>query len=172
MKIKTLFTGTFLVLALTGQAVWACATCGCQSKKTEDETAAKKSCGTCATATSKKACATKRHAHKHKTIDTSGLKEALESKAVIVLDARSGKFDDGRRIPGAKQLSADADDKSIKAKAGADKTAKIVTYCSSLKCGASAKLAKRLRKEGYTNVIEYPVGIAGWVEGGNKIEKK
>ena len=46
----------------------------------------------------------------------------------------------------------------------------VVTYCSSLKCGASNKLYIHLKKLGYKNVLEYPFGIQTWLEAGNDIE--
>ncbi len=105
------------------------------------------------------------------TIDTKELKAKLGSEEeLVVLDARGGKYDDGKRIPGAKQLTAAADKETIEATIGSDKSKKIITYCSNVKCGASAALAKKLRKVGYTNVTEYPPGIAGWIEAGNNVE--
>ena len=196
MKARTMMSAVALVVALSMQAAWACA-CGCAAKKTEAKSdVAKATCATkcatksactkksaCATKCAKKsACATKSSCTKgvctkgdaaamYKTIDTKGLKAAMAGKNLVLLDARSGKYDDGRRIPGAKQLAANADDKTIASVVGADKNAKIITYCSNTKCPAGAMLAKRLMKAGYTNVSKYPVGIAGWVEGGNKVNK-
>ena len=47
-------------------------------------------------------------------INTSGLKALLDSGAkVYVLDARTGTYDDGRGIPGAKALAANALEKSV-----------------------------------------------------------
>mgnify|MGYP003572335081 CR=1 FL=1 len=122
----------------------------------------------CTTCKQGKVCSACKAKH---SIDTKALKKAIESKEkLVILDARSAKFDDGRRIPGAKQLTSSASAEKVAAVAGSDKDAKIITYCSSLKCGASAKLAKKLRKAGYTNVIEYPRGIAGWAEAGNSVK--
>lgn len=165
MRQKTFMMVTAVVTALSLQAALACG-CGCSAKKAEAKKAA---CTTCTKDKASSKCSVKKH---EKTIDTAALKKAIESKAVVVLDARSGKWDDGSRIPSAKQLSPTADAKAIVEAVGADKNAKIITYCSNLKCGASNKLATRLKKEGYTNVTEYPVGIAGWVKDGNKVEKK
>jgi len=102
---------------------------------------------------------------------TSGeMKEIVSSKSAILLDARTGKYDDGQRIPGAKSLSPS----STKEEATSlipDKGAPVVTYCANLKCPASAALAKHLKELGYTNVREYPEGIQGWISGGNPVEK-
>lgn len=126
-------------------------------------------CGTCAPCTAKAAKPAKAEA---KGIDTKALATKIKAeKDLIILDARSGKYDDGKRIPGAKQLAASADTKTIAEIAGADKNAKIITYCSNLKCKASSKLAAKLKEAGYTNVTEYHEGIKGWVDGGNAVEE-
>ena len=108
---------------------------------------------------------------KEATINTTALAAMVAAKAqVIILDARSGKFDDGKRIPGAKSLNAGSTDEEIKAMLP-DKSALIVTYCANLKCPASHELAERLMKAGYMNLIEYPEGIEGWEKAGHKVEK-
>jgi rhodanese-related sulfurtransferase len=105
------------------------------------------------------------------TLNTEALAALIQSGVnLTILDARSGKYDDGRRIPGAKSLTASADEKTIAATAG-DKSGLVVTYCSNLKCPASHALATRLRKLGYTNVVEYPYGIDGWAEAGKTVVK-
>jgi len=103
------------------------------------------------------------------TITTDALGALIRSGVkMTILDARTGKYDDGRRIPGGTSLAASADDTTIAATAGA-KSGLVVTYCSNLKCPASKALAARLRKLGYTNVLEYPDGIAGWARAGKTV---
>jgi rhodanese-related sulfurtransferase len=103
-------------------------------------------------------------------INTAGLAAMIAGKApMIILDARSGKYDDGKRIPGAKSLNAESSDDEIKALLP-DKAALIVTYCANLECPASHKLAEKLGKMGYKNLIEYPEGIEGWQKAGQKVE--
>ncbi len=46
----------------------------------------------------------------------------------------------------------------------------IVTYYSSLKCGASIKPYIHLKKWCYGNVMGYPFGIKVWLEAGNDNE--
>jgi rhodanese-related sulfurtransferase len=105
-------------------------------------------------------------------LTTKQLKELLDSDAkVILLDARTGKYDDGRRIPGAKSLSPKASKEEVEKVAGKDKKALIVTYCSNLQCPASSFLFKHLKELGYTNLREYPQGIQGWAEAGHKVDK-
>jgi rhodanese-related sulfurtransferase len=104
-------------------------------------------------------------------INTEALAAMLRQKVpMVVLDARSGKWDDGRRVPGAKALSPTAKDEEIAALLP-DKAALIVAYCTNPKCPASAQLAKRLRGLGYTNVLEYHEGIEGWAAAGERVEQ-
>ena len=138
------------------------------------------SCGvgpaTCATndMSSCKACMTNGHtkaAHHLAMVRTTTLVQMIASNTpMVIVDARAGKYDDGRRIPGAKQLAPDASNEDI-AKALPDKDALIVVYCVNPKCPASKQLAMRLIALGYTKVQKYPEGIEGWIKDGNKVEK-
>jgi len=103
-------------------------------------------------------------------ISTETLQAMLAAKTpLVLLDARSGKYDDGSRIPGAKSLNAASKPAEIAAVV-ASKDTLVVTYCSNLKCPASNALAEHLIKLGYKNVLEYSAGIGGWVEAGLKVE--
>lgn len=103
-------------------------------------------------------------------ISTETLKALIDAKTpMFVLDARSGKYDDGFRLPGARQLSSDASEEEIKARVPA-RRALVITYCANPKCPASARLAKRLHELGYVNVLEYPWGIDGWRAAGLPVE--
>jgi len=103
------------------------------------------------------------------TINGAGLDALIKAKTpVLVFDARSGQYDDGRRIPGARSLTAGASAADVAA-AAPDKGALIVTYCAGPKCPASAALAKHLRSLGYGNVVEFPGGIEAWVAEGRAV---
>ena len=97
------------------------------------------------------------------------MKTIVDSKSALIFDARSGKYDDGRRIPGAKALSYNSTPAELAA-AIPDKSQSVVTYCANTQCPASGKLATLLKANGYTNVVEYPEGIDGWAAGGNKYD--
>lgn len=128
-----------------GQSV--CATCGCAGDQ-------------CRCAPGQKQMA---------VINTVALKTLIESGVPLtLLDARTAKYDDGRRIPGAQGLSADAKDEDILAKLKSKDTL-IVTYCANLQCPASRALADKLRALGYKHVLEYPLGIEGWASAGNAV---
>lgn len=108
---------------------------------------------------------------KEGSVDTATLMTMIRAKTpMTVLDARTGKFDDGNRIPSAKALAPDAA-ANIVAAMLPDKQALVVTYCSNLKCPASGQLAKKLHQLGYTNILEYHEGIEGWKSAGNPVEK-
>ncbi len=148
----------------------ACATSACETGKAVCKT---DKCGGGSCKTDAVSCARKCGVQKAEdaAVSTATLKTLLDAKTPLLLfDARTGKYDDGRRIPGAKALSPEASAEEI-AKAAPSKDALIVTYCSNVKCQASPKLAAALGKLGYKNVLEYSAGIAGWAEAGNAVEE-
>lgn len=105
------------------------------------------------------------------TVSSEQLQSLLASREdVVVLDARSGRFDDGRRIPGARQLSPDAPEKYIVASVP-DKDVPVVVYCSNEKCPAGDRLAQRLVEHGFRHVHKLPEGIDGWEGAGHPVEK-
>ncbi len=104
-------------------------------------------------------------------INAAVLKLLMESGVSMkVFDARTGKYDDGRRVPGAGSLSPISKPEEV-ARAIPDKNQLVVTYCTNLKCPASSMLAKHLRELGYKNVIEYPNGIEGWAAAGYPVQR-
>ena len=126
-------------------------------------------CGA-AGATCKAACAPEVKAVQAASITPAGLDALLKaSTPLVVFDARSGKYDDGRRVPGAKSLTDKATAEEV-AKLVPTKEALIVTYCVNLKCQASPHLAQHLRSLGYSNIVEMPAGIEGWVAEGRAVE--
>lgn len=103
-------------------------------------------------------------------VDVTALKALVASKADLTLvDARSEKYDDGKRIPGAIHITPDATVDVI-GKALPTKDKLVVVYCSNTQCPASAILGKRLKEAGYKNVLKLPEGIAGWTEAGNAVD--
>ncbi len=114
-----------------------------------------------------KATATKVNFKNMSTADVNGLLQKGEK--VVIFDARSSKFDDGRRLPGAVALTADCKVEDV-AKYAPAKDASIVTYCSGVKCPASKNLATQLASLGYTNVNVYEEGIEGWEKAGHKFD--
>ena len=103
-------------------------------------------------------------------INPAGVAALIKAKTpMVILDARSGKYDDGKRVPGALSLNAESSAAAV-AEVVADTSALIVTYCANPKCPASSKLAQHLVSLGYTNILEMPAGIQGWIEEGRAVD--
>ncbi|HSX26164.1 MAG TPA: rhodanese-like domain-containing protein [Chlamydiales bacterium] len=103
-------------------------------------------------------------------IDTSTLKILIESKTpFVLLDARSVKWDDGQRIPGAQSLPNDA---PVEQLTRLNKNSLIVVYCTHSECGASGRLIHRLNELGYPFVLKYAEGIQEWIQQGHPILKE
>jgi rhodanese-related sulfurtransferase len=145
----TILTAAALTLS-GGPMLYACSGCGCTpAPKTHDHI--------------------HDHAHSH-DIGLEEMKTTVRQGNAVILDARAGKYDDGQRIPGAQSLNSQSSAEDI-ASVIPNKEAAVVTYCSSTTCPASKALATHLGKLGYTNVKEYPAGIAGWKEAGQSVEQ-
>ncbi len=153
-----------------------CGTGGCgaaaKAKKGGCSSQVKKSCCEICEANKAKCGAGAKKCDSELTIiNTKTLATLIKAKTdMVILDARSGKYDDGKRIPGAKSLAPNASEKEAKNVIG-NKDTLIVAYCSNPKCPASAKLAKNLMKMGYTNILKYKAGIAAWIKAGHKVNK-
>lgn len=168
MSIKLLT----LSLALTGLLSIAYADCGkCHGEKTNSSSCGEK----CMPGKMKGAMMNKAKEKmmesSYGTINTQALYAMVQAGTpVTVLDARSGKYDDGKRIPGARQLASNASMKEADALIPA-KDSLVVAYCTNLQCPASTKLIKNLQEYGYTNLLKYPEGIEAWEAAGYPIEK-
>jgi len=166
-----------LALGLYAYAAYAgCGGCGAAAPAAGKTLKAAKSCGAgctkaccakkgaakkCGAGCTKACCAAKKAAAP--TLSAATLKVLLNAKVpVVLLDARAGgKWDDGRRLPGAKPLAPNATAQQAAAAIGST-DALVVTYCGSPKCPLSHRLFDRLKGLGYKNLLEYPEGIAGW----------
>lgn len=103
-------------------------------------------------------------------INTTVLENLIEGNvSMVLLDARSGEWDDKSRIPGALSLNDKSPREEVE-KIIENKDTLLVTYCANLECPASSRLYIHLKKLGYKNVLEYPFGIQGWLNAGNDIE--
>jgi rhodanese-related sulfurtransferase len=102
-------------------------------------------------------------------IDTRGLATLISSKVpLVILDARQGKWDDGKRIAHAQTLPDGATGEQIKSLVPV-KDALIVVYCSNSQCPASNYLAGQLSELGYTNILKYKEGIQEWINLGLQV---
>jgi rhodanese-related sulfurtransferase len=109
------------------------------------------------------------HASQFPDITIPELKSAIEAKKVVLLDVNGTESWQKGHIPGAIDFaSTKANLASVLPK---DKSALVVAYCGGPKCGAYQAAAKAAEKLGYTNVKHLVVGISGWHEAGEKMEK-
>ena len=159
-----------LALPLIALSTGCCGTCPMSNRAAKGDA----SCpdGVCAAGTLLvKPAAAEKPAAGYAEINTAALATLLGSGAnAVLLDARIGQWDDGRRIPGAKVLAPDTDEATALAAIGA-KDQLVITYCGNIKCPASKHLSNRLLELGFTNVMKYPEGIDDWQAQGHKIEQ-
>lgn len=110
--------------------------------------------------------------HVHRTIKGDELKLWYDQKkSMVVIDARSAKYFDGRMLPDAKWLPSESSEKEILATIP-DKDSLIVVYCAGVKCPASGWLFDKLSSMGYHNIYEYHEGIQEWAQKGYPIIKQ
>jgi lactoylglutathione lyase len=99
-------------------------------------------------------------------IDAEALKHRLEAVAAPTLvDTRLPSEFAAGHLPGALLGTSD----TIVERAPAlvrDRHAEIVVYTGDAGCRRAARSAQRLRSLGYTSVIEYPGGLADWIQHG------
>jgi rhodanese-related sulfurtransferase len=96
------------------------------------------------------------------------LKAALTAKSITLLDCNGSESYAQGHIPGAFDFQVAK--KDLSAKLPEDKTALIVAYCGSEKCGAWQAGAEAAARLGYTNVKQYAAGIKGWKSAGEGVE--
>ena len=147
-------------LAMAAAVLLACA--GCDSPGDQAKPAAKQ-WTTGATPTVKPEVAADRK------LTVEELDKMLKAKVdCVVIDARNPdpQWQNGLRIPGAKPLYFMEGADTIQAAVGPDKGKLIVVYCGDINCPASAHLAKRLARLGYTNIKVYPAGSPEWERSG------
>ena len=105
----------------------------------------------------------------YKFIDTTRLKEMMDSKdAFVLIDARTKEEYEEAYIPGAVNIQEKEFDKLLPS-LPADKSSLLVIYCNGAKCGKSKKVAKKAADAGYTNVVLYGEGFPVWEEHNLKI---
>lgn len=180
MPLISLSTGCCGACPMTKRAEMKAATCGtaCMScpstRKAAKAAKGDADCpdGICAAgAAITKPAEAEKPAAGYSEINTAALAMLLNSGAnAVVLDARTGQWDDGRRLPGAKALAPDTDEAAALAAIGA-KDQLVITYCGNINCPASKHLANRLLELGFSNVMKYPEGIDDWQAHGHKIEQ-
>ena len=105
-----------------------------------------------------------------KIISAQELKKKIDDKEdfelVDVLGTQSFEW---KHIPTSKDIDVSEIGKRAE-KELPDKNKAIIVYCASATCQASPTAAKKLEEMGYTNVIDFEGGLAGWQDAGFKLE--
>jgi rhodanese-related sulfurtransferase len=103
-------------------------------------------------------------------ISINELKAAIKDGKVTVIDVNGASGYAKGHIPTAIDFSsAKADLASVLPK---DKGALIVAYCGGPSCSAYKAAATKAEELGYTNVKHLSAGISGWLQAGEKTDKK
>jgi len=107
-----------------------------------------------------------------KTISTDDLAKKLESEnKPLLVDVLSEKSFGAWHIPGAKNLPYSPEfTAQFKSAFPEPIDAEIIVYCASSGCQMSSLAADALTQAGYTNVIHYEDGLAGWKNSGRELE--
>lgn len=97
------------------------------------------------------------------------LEKLITDKKVSVFDANGAKVREKYgKIPTATLLSSY--DYEPEKELPADKSDKLVFYCSNTQCSAAPNAARKAMVAGYTDVNVLPVGVMGWKEAGKNTE--
>lgn len=105
-------------------------------------------------------------------IQREDLRERMESDPDLPVIEVLGEdqFDDFH-LPGAVNVPLDDDDFEQRiAQVVPDKDQPVVVYCMDTDCDASPRAAERMEDLGYTDVLDYEEGKAGWKEAGLPLE--
>lgn len=106
-----------------------------------------------------------------KIITTEELKKKIDERDnFYLIDVLSPQSYEARHIPTAINIVNSPDLPKKVSELGMSKDAEIIVYCSSSTCGASPVAATALEKAGYSSVLHYKDGLAGWQEAGYKFE--
>jgi rhodanese-related sulfurtransferase len=101
-------------------------------------------------------------------ISTAELKSILAGGKIPVLDVRSAQEYAIAHIPGSVNHSEKEVEQITKAnpRRGSD----LVLYCNGPYCGKSKRVSEELKKEGYTSVRRYQLGLPVWRALGNTVQ--
>lgn len=110
-----------------------------------------------------------------KTLNAKQLKSmidtARDSDKPVLLNVLSEEDFERGHIPGSHNVPIDNDSFLDDVKKIVDtKDQNIVVYCASRNCSASPKAAEKLTEAGYTNVMDFEDGMAGWKLAGYQAE--
>jgi len=101
-------------------------------------------------------------------ITADELKEALESeRPPVLINTLPREAHEARHIPGS--VNVPTDDIETITSLVPNKDEPIVVYCANADCDASPTAAQKLEEMGYTNVVDFEDGYAGWRQAGHPL---
>lgn len=107
-----------------------------------------------------------------KTIGAEQVKQILTGdKATPVINVLDREHYEDKHIPGTVNIpfsSADFIEKFEQRLP--DKSSTLVVYCAKTDCDVSERAAERLEQAGYTAVMDFEAGMAGWESAGYRAE--
>ncbi|MDO5045260.1 rhodanese-like domain-containing protein [Campylobacter sp.] len=103
-------------------------------------------------------------------ISTSVVKNAFDSNAAFLIDARPYAKFLAETIPGAISVN-DSDIDTLKGRFPTDKNTPIITFCQGFDCKKSHAVAQKLIELGYKKVSNYSAGLPAWKSAGYKTTK-
>lgn len=107
-----------------------------------------------------------------KTILTEELKKKIDgAEKFYLVDVLDEDSFNARHIPNSLNVPYDLYfAEKLSREVASNKNAEIVVYCASEQCESSELASEVLEKAGYTNVIRYTGGLAGWQKTGYEFE--
>jgi len=102
------------------------------------------------------------------SISAVKLREKLESDdRPVLINVLGRDAYRAERIPGSINIPSDHVEDMI-TEVVPDKQQDIVVYCADADCSASPEAAHKLEDMGYTRVMDFEAGLAGWKNAGYK----
>jgi rhodanese-related sulfurtransferase len=107
-----------------------------------------------------------------RNINADELKEMLDRREdVVLVNVLDPESFEAEHIPGSQNVPNSRLDLPTKvAQLAGRKDRPVVVYCSNEECEASPQAARRLEKNGFTNVMEFGGGIDGWRRAGYSLD--
>jgi rhodanese-related sulfurtransferase len=107
-----------------------------------------------------------------KIITAQELKQKIEAgETPYLIEVMAPESYAARHLPTAKNVPKGPDFvERFEKEVAAPKDAQIIVYCSSDTCAASPAAGAQLEAAGYTNVVHFKDGLAGWQNAGFEFE--
>ncbi|MEX0668802.1 MAG: rhodanese-like domain-containing protein [Candidatus Saccharimonadales bacterium] len=106
-----------------------------------------------------------------KTITTNELKDKIDTGDNFhLIDVLSDQSYQEHHLPTAINIPQSPELPKQVEDMGIAKDEEIIVYCGSVTCMASPTMAKALESAGFSNVVDYEDGLAGWQDAGQEFE--